>query len=381
MEVSPGTVDALLCAALRGEEPAWPWGEDEDAVSQVLDRAGFHGVAALLHAQALAGWPAQLRQVLRDQSVQRTMWELRHQHLLIQALDHLNGSGIEPILIKGTALAYSLYANPALRIRGDTDLVIPAEAKERTDRALQSIGWQRALGVSGEFVSFQANYTQQFANGAVHTLDLHWKVSNSPVLAKLFSYEELRLSARALPALSKRALAPEPVLALLVACMHRATHLTNPYYVDGTAHSTDNRLIWLADIHLLAQRFNVEEWRLLARLADQKGLHACTAAGLRAAYECFGGGAPAALQDWLSRTVPTEAPATYLQAGKLMQQWLDFRAVGGVSARWRLLREAFFPSPEYMRAKYGARPGPLSWLYLRRMVSGVAKSIHAARTR
>ena len=38
----------------------------------------------------------------------------------------LAAAGVEPVLIKGTALAYSLYPDAGLRTRADTDLIIPA---------------------------------------------------------------------------------------------------------------------------------------------------------------------------------------------------------------------------------------------------------------
>ena len=197
----------------------------------------------MLHDR-LAGsdWPAQVLRRLRANAIQLAMWELRHQQILAQTLGRLHGIGIQPVLIKGTALAYSLYPDPALRTRGDTDLIIPMDAKEQVHEALVSIGFERSVSVSGEFVSYQASYSQS-SDGNIHTLDLHWKINNSELLSRLFTYEELRRDAVPLPALCSHALGASRTHALLLACMHRSTHKQIPYYVIGMPHHTADRLI------------------------------------------------------------------------------------------------------------------------------------------
>jgi hypothetical protein len=309
------------------------------------------------------------------------MWELRHQYLVAQMLASLHEAGIQPVIIKGTALAYSLYPNPVLRTRGDTDLIIPSILRNRTDEALRCLGWQRSLGVSGDHASSQASYTHENTQGAAHALDLHWKISNSSVLSRLFTYEELRQSSQALPSLSPYALGPSPVLSMLIACMHRAIHRTNPYYVDGRPRNTDDRLVWIADIHFLAQKFSPEDWRDFIDLAKDKGLRACAADGMAKAHQCFGSPTAIVAEQLLALPLPREPASSYLAAGKLKQQWLDFLAVGSLSARLQLLREVMFPSAEYMRARFGFASGSLPWLYVRRAVRGATKSIRAAISR
>src|SRR4051794_36157600 len=116
----------LICSVLRDEQAAWPWAIDEAAAIQRLRRhAARHGVEALLHARLTAsGWPGEILGILRSTAIQHAVWEMRHQQLLAKTLAALHRAGIDPVLIKGTALAYSLYPNPVLRSRGDTDLII-----------------------------------------------------------------------------------------------------------------------------------------------------------------------------------------------------------------------------------------------------------------
>jgi hypothetical protein len=367
------SIDAFTCAALRGKSPEWPWGCDAEAISQALQRADFHGICALLYQSPRpADWPPQFVQSLRQRAVQLSLWEASHQAVLSGTLAELQAAGIEPVLFKGTALAYSLYRG-AVRERGDSDLIIPHAARQRTHALLQSLGWERSVGVSGEFISYQATYTRRTGDGLAHALDLHWKINNSEVLSRLFDYEDLRLAARHLPTLCSVALGVSNVHALLIACLHRATHRTNPYFVDGVAHYTDKRLIWLADIHLLAQQFCADDWREFVSHANGKGLAEVSLDGLEQSRLHLGTEIPAFVLLGLKEAGPRATASVYLRSGKRAQQWMDFRALRTLPDRVALVRELLFPSPLYMRAKFGDQSAPLPWLYLKRVIGGAAK--------
>jgi hypothetical protein len=366
----------LICAALRGENPAWPWPDGAQEEADFHRLCDLHGVNALLHDRARScKWPSGVQAPLRDKSVQLAIWELRHQQVLTQAVEALKRIGVQPILVKGTALAYSLYADPSLRTRADTDVLIPLGAKEQVESALTEIGFQRSLGVSGELVSYQASFTRQ-ADGAAHTLDLHWKINNSELLSTLFTYEELKSRAQSLPRLHEHTLAPSSADALLIACMHLATHKENPYYVDGAAHFGGDRLIWLADLDLLSQTLSDNEWRTVIALARAKGLRAVTLEGLAQARGRLATRYPEWVASALAERGEREPPAEYLAAGKLRQQSMDFLAVEGWPRRWQLAREILFPSPSYMRSKYPESAAAwMPWLYFRRAAQGLAKRV------
>ncbi|HSI55587.1 MAG TPA: nucleotidyltransferase family protein [Ramlibacter sp.] len=371
--VEPTSHD-LICAALRGENPHWPWPGGDAASQAVLAVAEIHGIDALLHQQ-LAGrpdWPDGLLRTLRGRAMQGAMWELHHQQVMNQTLAALHDAGVHPILIKGTALAYSIYPDPMLRKRGDTDLLVPAAARHKVHEVLLSLGFTRSLGVTGEYVSYQASYIWPAAAGGVHALDLHWKINNSEVLSRLFSYDELRRDGMPLPLLGPHARGPSLVDSMLIACMHRATHRTNPYYVQGEAHHDPDRLIWLADIHLLAARLTGAEWDALIAAARAKGLRAITLDGLQCAHASWHTEIPDFVRRALGEASGAEAASTYLQSRRLRQQWLDFRALQGPSAKLRFLRETMFPAADYMRAKFNDASTPLAFLHLRRVTAGLA---------
>jgi hypothetical protein len=372
--------ETLLCAALRGESPAWPVNEDAGFTARFLERASYHGVLPLLHhlraadQGAAPGWPREVLETCHRHAIGRTMWELRHQVLLSRVLTELAAIGARPLLFKGTALAYGLYPNPVLRDRGDSDLIVALADRERVAEILESLGFHRGLGVSGDFVSYQATFTLVESNGAEHSLDLHWRINNSQLLAKLFTHEELWDQAQALPELCPRAFAASPVHALLLACMHRSGHKEAPYYVDGVAHYSGDRLIWFYDIHLLAEKLTQSEWTEFLALASQKGLRAVCLEGLEKTRSCLGTRLTDEVIAGLSRPGAPEAVAEYLECSASRRLWLDFRAIDGLSGKAAFLFENLFPPVAYMRERYPHSGGTLlPWLYLKRATGGLMK--------
>src|SRR4051812_24169185 len=103
------TDDELICDALAGRDvPLQHWSARRRALTE---RAAFHGVAPLLMPvlSGRQGIDPNLIAELRSISVGHVLWEAQHKELLTEALGALAQAGLRPIVIKGTALAYTLY--------------------------------------------------------------------------------------------------------------------------------------------------------------------------------------------------------------------------------------------------------------------------------
>jgi hypothetical protein len=364
MSASPSSAAQRLCeAAIRGEAPAWPERLDIDGF---LLMAELHGVPVLLHPIARRlGWPQEVVERLKARHLQAARWELAHVALVRRALDALRRAGIEPIVLKGTALAHSIYPDGAARLRGDTDLLVPPAAKQAASRALANEGFFRRTGIDGEFISYQATFHD--ASGR-HAIDVHWRFNNSELLASLFTHDELLAGSIGLPALHENARAPSHPASLLLAALHRAVHITNPYWVGDTPiHGTD-RLLWLVDLDLLARSLSEPEWELLLGSARSKGLSRVLAQALQDAAARLGTPVPASVSQRLpiAEASAGEPAWQYVYASKRRQRMLDFMALPGWRARLRFTREALLPAREYMRERYGPS-SPLAWLYLARL--------------
>ncbi|MBL0141405.1 MAG: nucleotidyltransferase family protein [Betaproteobacteria bacterium] len=371
------SADRLICSVLCGEPEGWPWGGDSVECSRFIERLEYHGVAPLVD-QALAGsyalesWPSAIVAHCHGSVRAQAIYEMASRVELSRVLDAFAQSGIKALLLKGTPLAYTHYNNAALRPRGDTDLLVPRGAKEEVEAILERLGYTRFPGVTGDYITYQSLWIRTDALGVAHDLDLHWRVNNSQVLAKLFDYEELETRAMELPALGARAYGLAPVDALLFACMHRSGHRNAPYYIDNVPYPATDRLIWLYDIHLLVSRMSEDELLEFVALAASKRMKAICRDGLVRSMECF----RTVVSDPVLRAlVPSgavEPSARYCNEGRVLQMVDDFFALETLRARASWLREQAFPPAEYMRGKYeGAAWSWLPWLYARRAAHGL----------
>jgi Uncharacterised nucleotidyltransferase len=371
-------IDKLICAILRGETVAWSSDGDHAFEERLARRAAYHGIMVLLGERLpdLADWPSSLREVIRGHIVGQTFWEAQHRQFLAEVVSKLAVGGIQPVFIKGTALAYSIYANSAWRTRGDTDLYVSKREFDRAADLIVSAGFQRDSGVPGELVSYQAGFTRDAGPLGRHSIDLHRAISNSGVLSRLIGFDELLAGAVPLPALCEGALAAGPVHALLLACFHPATHKTAPYYSDGIAYLGSGRLIWHYDLHLMAKTLTQAQWRQFVEQAQSKGLCAISLEALQRTAACLQTPIPSNVIAGLTAciSVGREPIAVYMNATSLHKIWLDFQDSTTLSSRLQFLRELAFPPPAYMRAKFGGeRTSWLPWLYVLRAFGGIVR--------
>ena len=361
-------IDALLAAALAGPAPAGLAAVPDDAAGPVLAAADFHGVAALLHHRLGPQAPRHLREGLRARAHGEAVRTLAEQDALRHLLPALAEADARPLVFKGTALAHAVYPDPALRPRGDADILIAPGARAAADAALRALGWvQTALGPG------QASYAPDGRVGPGLRIDLHWRISNSVLLAALFDHGELWRRAAPLPALQAEARGVLGVDALLIACMHRLQHAE---ILPNAGRVGSERLIWLHDIRLLAEGLPEEGWAERVRRARGKGLAGPCHAGLAAARDRLGARCPEAALAALAEAGEAELPARYLRAGPGRRRWMDLLAEPGAAGKLRAVRALAFPPADALRLRAGAGRGrPLAWLYAARVAGGIARRL------
>lgn len=371
--------EPFLCALLRHEPCAWDAAGEPEAISRFLRAVRFHGVAPLLDAEFrhrgdLAGWPKDIQVECLKSALGNAARESTLRDEASRVIEALVADGVRPLVLKGGALAYSHYADPSLRPRNDTDLLIPLGARAQADATLGRLGYARAEAVAGEFISYESLWCRTDASGTVHRIDVHWRVNNAQALAKAFDYEDLASRALPLPALGPSARALDPVDALLLACVHRAGHATEDFRDGDLVRRGSERLIWLYDIHLLAGRLSEGQCDAFGELASARRLRAICHDALQRSRECFGTAIPPRLLESLGRPGEAEPSAAMLSAGEGRRMVADFVALENWRDRARWLRELAFPAAEYMRWKYpDAGAAWLPMLYLRRGLSGIAR--------
>ncbi|MBS0319486.1 MAG: nucleotidyltransferase family protein [Proteobacteria bacterium] len=366
--------EALL-ACLERELPA---AGSDDAL---FARARFHGVTSLLYTLPEAARRGRcadasaFMQACRRDAVDISMWELAHREELARVLAALHLAGVDALLLKGTPLSFTHYAQAVQRDRGDTDILVPEDRRDVALQVLEREGYRRGVGVSGRFISYQADLVRVDRRGARHHVDLHWRINNSQILAPTLSFAELAAHAIAVPELGPHARAPSPPYALLFAAMHRAGHVDAPYRVGDEAHAGGDRLIWLLDIHLLTAALTAGEQHAFVGLARAKALTAVCSEALAATVRAFGTAVPPALVAGLANAPTPERSAVLLTASAWRHALAELRALPRWRDRAALIGEHLFPPPAYMRERYAdGRLRWLPWLYARRLGRAIRRT-------
>ena len=281
-------------------------------------------------------------------------------------MDRLAAEDICPILLKGTALAYSLYDSPASRPRFDTDLLIRRNQVDAVRRVMAGSGYTAPTHCDGELLFCQFPLKKTDAFGLTHVFDVHWKISTQSVFADLLAFDEIAAAAMDLPALGAYARTAGPLHALLLACIHPVMH-----------HRNVESPIWIYDVHLLASRLSEREFDSFAEIAVAKQVAVICAHQLTAARRWFGTHIPDSVMLRLGTVDAGEPSAAYLQPNRRWRDELisNIRGLSRWRDRLRLLREVTLPGPTYMLKAYGLVPSSpaaalLPVLYLHRLAAG-----------
>jgi len=245
-----------------------------------------------------------------------------------------------PVVIKGQALAHTLYPHPWQRPRGDVDVMIDAGALQPLSRALEQMGYTRAPAVEGDLVLTQAAFHRP-ATGIEHVWDVHWEISNRPALADAITYRALVDSAIEVPVGRTAFLAPDRAHALLIACVHLVGH-----------HLGEPRLIWLYDIYLLVQALcDAERERLVARVKGEAALQAACHRALSVTSYYL----PGERLEGLIGTLDPGESRRWPEQERYLSRLMDDARAAGPGNRLRLAFQHLFPARRYMMRRFGIR--------------------------
>ncbi len=363
--------DAFLACALRDDAslPQLP----KQATAVVPDRALHHGVSALLAIRpaALSVLPGDVAVTLRRQAQSEATWDLRHRHVLTQLFGAFADAGVRAVLLKGTALAFSVYPSSALRQRGDTDILVHPDAADATRRALLASGFSRVLDNTvghGPDVNRQESWDRLEADGSTHSVDVHWAVMPDWSMAALFDTAEVIARSEPVSHLGPGALRVGFADALYHACLHRGVHTKSPYWI-GDDIAYEDRLIWLYDLHLLAPHLSDADWSdIVTRATRHRTTDLCHEA-LSEAVRLLDTQVPSVALSALAAHAVDDGPSFYLTRASRGRLFLaNLASVPGLRAKFAYFRTYFFPSGLYMRAKYDAPAGTPVWkLHVRRI--------------
>lgn len=368
-------IETALCAVLRGTPGSWRLVEDERVHAPFIDAAARHRVRPLLawrirESGERARWPASILGALIDAERAEAALEIARRHELARVLAAFDSARVPVLVMKGAALAYSLYPEPWLRPREDTDLLVDAPDAARGAEALAAAGYAPAPMQRGRLVTHQQLYIRADAAGRRHAYDLHWKIADPAPFADLLSPEDLRAEAEDSAVGGAIARIPSRAHALLLAVWHRVSH-----------HRGSGDLLWLYDLHLLADGLGGEDTDRAVALLRRTRTAALCADALSCTSARFGTCVPAPLLAGAAdggATPPSIAAYLRPDARKIDLLAADLRALPDWRSRALLLREHLFPPADYMNAARRGSRTPLPLRYVIRIARGMRAWLHRA---
>ena len=348
---------AWLAAVVAGARPAWPLGpsQDPDALTELARR---EGVVALVDSRLTAlpdeqgppflAVPLPVRQAFKEAARDATLYSMFLEVETRRLLALMAQAGISGLLLKGQALAQWAYAAPQLRASGDVDVLLPSrQDAEMIASQLLAAGYELAHAMPEALVGYELTCVREVTGTVATVIDVHWRLSNSPLFGYRFTFDELMNESIALPGLGANARGLGQVHALIHACMHRAFNVSEPDFHDS--------LKWLYDIPVLTRRFIHADWDHFTALCRERALAGVCLVSLDAAAGAFGSDV-LALPPQVRAVLALARASESLEVARLRQwryrEYQVMMALPAISLRLRYLGQRFLPSRDYMARLY-----------------------------
>ncbi len=285
------------------------------------------------------------------------------QHELGKIVGSLHEEGVEVIVLKGAALAWTVYASPALRPMTDLDLLVRPEQMKQFGLVVEALGFHRSESLPAHMVPFQ----ERLGGGTVWIrercgkiigLDVQHDLVGVDWCRRAFPVEEDALweAARPLDLGETTARQLSAVDTLIHLCLHPALHHGYAYPLIGYVDL--NRLVYHAGSDPL--------WTRLIERARRFRIKTTVYWGLMAAHgllqtpvpmDVLGELAPQSVRLHLLRRLAPLDRETVLQRGTelptgVRQVLLYATLADRLQGAWRMLRSILFPDLEWLAVRY-----------------------------
>lgn len=339
--------------------------------AQFLTLARKHGLSALLyHAiQTLhrTDVPQDILTALHETVLRTNLAQLLAYDELGALLDAFSAANIPVIVLKGAALALTLYPDPALRPFGDLDLLVHEANLPRASEILLQRQYQAVVEMSAGTDSAlwgQQTFVRPGARPA--RVELHWH---------LFVLSYYRRRARLAWFWERRApFSVQGRTAYMFDPSAQLLHLSS----HTALHHSDTRLIWLYDLALLvAQQGAQLDWGKTIETAQSFGLTLALRQALLEMSAAYQVALPAQAEQILAQTRVSRVERWMFALARSKHRQARWIADGvGVGGTYWLTH--LFPAPAYMRERYQIRHNALLPLYYAaRPFSGTYKFVRA----
>ena len=266
---------------------------------------------------------------------------------LAQLLCACEDAALDLIVLKGAALAETVYPRPSLRPFGDIDVLVRAQDTHHVQTVLSDLGYVADADAWADLISGRSgevNFFRDTALGPV-VVELHTDLLNNSLLRPGVSLDQAGLWQRSRPAClageNARVLGPEDQVLHL--CLHLAGH-----YFDAPRSVRD--LVQVCAVQRL-------DWPLFVCLCRASRAEAIGWCGLLAAAQNGADVPPFVLkalaprhgQRLLKKLLAARVQGGGEEATRFLLLWL---LLGSAWARFHAVCRLLFPSRAWLRAHY-----------------------------
>ena len=363
----PGALDA---ARVLAAGDAFDW-------QGVYQRALEERVAPLLHTVLgdEAFVPPAVRRRLQEAYLATARRNLLLFHELEEALSTLSEAGVDALVLKGGALAETVYDNIAVRPLTDFDLLVHRERASRAIEMLSALGYEQTRVEPHMGLALRhGNEVLLRKQGPLDVhLELHWSLFDSPHYQERLPMAWFWESAIQGAAAGGLAAVLSPEAQLLHLCGHLMLH-----------HRGDE-LLWLHDVaELLCVYEGRIAWSLVLEMAEACDLVLPVQRVISVVAAGWGAPVPAGVLARLAGMTPSPGEVqvfSWLSGEErpvLERFWADLATMPSWSERFSYALRQLFPSRRYMRHRYGvSHPLLLPLAYPYRWGLGLYRAIVA----
>ncbi len=360
--------DPAALADARALAPATP-----DAWEMARRALYDEGIAALLHG-AVAGrgfFPAAIEAELAAAYTTTAIRNTALLHELEAALAALGRANVPGLLLKGAALAETVYGDPGLRPMADCDLLVRPADLAAAQAALEAIGYRPAADEPhpGDTVRYESQVALRKPGPVPARIGLHWSLLDSPYYQARLPMAWFWAGAEPIRVGAMTALGLRPTANLLYLAAHLILH-----------HRAAGLMWWYDIVELLYACSGRVDWDALLAQAQACDLVLPLARVLPELASRWAAPVPADVLARLATLRPSPAEArvhAWLTASRrpvVQRFWADLASLDGWSTRLRFAATNLFPAPAYMRRRYGVRwPVLLPFAYPYRWARGLAE--------
>ncbi len=338
---------------------------DPDAWDALTDLAIRERVAPLLsrRLEARDDLPDMARQKLRGELYNTGALNLVLYRELARLLEGAPG---RVVILKGAALATSLYDDPALRPMCDIDVLVRREELALWTRHVTDLGYERASPEMARGLSEAVHYHVAFRGGPHRdtVIELHWSLIGgdgdwrAPDIDWFWTQTEPWRPPEASPGAEALQLTPAARL------LYLSAHAMLQHGSAGT------RLIWLYDIYRVLERDGARlSWPEIVERARALEWDTAVAEALDRAEGLFHAPVPPGVSEALRTRAAARSRAHVAEKAdsRTSQAELVLRELKCLDwfGRIRLGLAIVFPSPTYLKWRYPrtGRMWPLAYFY------------------